>query len=146
MRNFLFIAILFFSYASFANAQTAAPDDAARRVLLVEALERNQAEVIAGRKYIDALKQQVGIKQAEIKALNEKDALAQSAITGLQSEVTSLRSAIDEASKALEIRKSEAEELKKQLDKTRRSLHRARALTKYLAITAAALAAALALK
>lgn len=68
------------------------------------------------------------------------------AIAGLQSEIKNLRAAIAEAQEAIKIRSNEVEQLKKDLDKTRKKLHRARSLAKYLTVAAAALVAALFLK
>lgn len=120
--------------------------DEQARIQLVGALERAQTEVKASRKYISGLKEQVAIKEARIKALNDKDALSAQAIAGLQSEIKNLRLAIAETEKAIKIRSDEVEQLKKDLNDTRKKLHRARTFAKYLTVTAAALAAALVLK
>lgn len=116
------------------------------RLQLVNALERAQTEVKSSRNYIKGLKEQIEIKEARIKALNAKDELASQAINGLQSEIKNLRAAIGAAEQAIKIRSDEVAQLKKDLDKTRKKLHRARTLAKYLTVAAAALAAALFLK
>lgn len=138
MKIFI-IAILICGFCFAANAQTKPSADEIQRIQLVNALERAQTEVKASRKLIDALEVQVDVKTSEIKALNEKDTLAQSAIVRLQSEINNLRAAITEAETALKLRADEVATLKKDLQKTRKKLHRARSLTKYLAAVAAAL-------
>lgn len=153
MKKLIIYTILILSFAFSANAQTAAAPaappqtaDEIKRLQLVGALERAQNEVKASRHFIDALKVQVESKQKLIDALDAKDELAQKAIAGLQSEVVNLRAAITEQEAALKLRSDEVAELKKQLENTRRKLHRARALQKYLIAAAAVAAAALVLK
>lgn len=135
-------------YAQMPNSTptTSNQSDETIRLQLVGALERAQTEVKASRNYIKGLKEQVEVKEARIKALNAKDTLSAQAIAGLQSEIKNLRAAIGEAEQAIKIRSDEVVQLKKDLEKTRKKLHRARSLAKYLTVAAAALAAALFLK
>lgn len=139
MKNtIIFTIILIFTFCFTATAQT---DEAARRVQLIQALERSQSEVLASRDLIGALKEQVESKEKLINSLNKKDELSQSAIKSLQYEIDSLRAAIDDAKKIMEIREKEVDILKKELDKTRKKLSRSRSISKYLAVIAGVLAA-----
>ncbi len=140
------ILIIVFCAAGYAQQSVPQPDAEITRVQLVNALERAQTEVKASRKLIDALNDQVEVKEARIKALNQKDELATAAIANLQSEIKNLRAAITEATAALKVQSDEVATLKKDLDKTRKKLKRARSLTKYVTVAAAALAGILIIK
>lgn len=111
-----------------------------RRVALINALERAQSEVVAGRKYIDELQTQVKSKQALIDKLVERDAARAQVEQSRQKEIAELRAAIDEQEKALQIRIDEVEYLKKELAKTQKKLRSSHRREKFLVAALGALA------
>ena len=113
-------------------------DDEARRLKLVEALERAQDEVKASRKYIDGLEKQVESKEQIIAAQTKRQTLSDEAITSLQKEIETLKAAVAEQEKTIRVQENETEYLKKELGKTSRKLHRARKLNQSLIIVTAA--------
>jgi len=134
MKNKLIIAaLLTFGFCFTANAQT---DESARRIQLIQALERAQAEVLVSRDLIDGLKEQVASKDSLIAAITEKDEVSQAAIKTLQSEVENLRIAISESQKVLELRQHEVDFLKKDLEKNNKNLTRSRRNSKILIVLA----------
>jgi uncharacterized membrane protein YvbJ len=138
MKNKLIIAaLLIFTFCFTANAQT---DEAARRIQLVQALERTQEEISSSRRFIAALKEQVESKENLISSLNKKDGLSGSAIKSLQDEVVSLRAAIDAQEKVVSLQKEESKYLRRELEKTRKDLSRSRRRSKFLIIAAGILA------
>lgn len=148
--KFIYLIILFLALTFSHSAQTPSPapktEAEITRLQLVDALERAQIEVLASRKFVDALKSEIETKTALVAALRQKDALAQAAIQSQSAEIAIMKGALRAATLALDARRAERDALKKDLDRTRRKLGRARSLTKYLAAAAAALAAVVILK
>ncbi len=135
-NKLIIIALLTFGFCFTANAQT---DEAARRIQLIQALERSQTEVLVSRDLIAALKEQVASKESIIAAITEKDEASEAAIKTLQSEVEDLRIAIYEAQKVLELRHHEVEFLKSDLEKSNKKLSRSRRTSKVLLVLAGVL-------
>lgn len=90
-------------------------NDADRRVLLIQALQRAQTEVVESRKYVDALEQQIRMKQERINALNilteQNLALRQS----LNLEIAQLQTAIASQQTQIKFNVAEIDYLKKEL-------------------------------
>jgi len=133
INKLIIIALLTFSFCFTANAQT---DETARRVQLIQALERAQSEVLVSRDLIGALKEQVASKESIIAAITEKDEASQEAIKTLQSEVENLRMAISESTRVLELRQHEVYFLAKDLEKSNKNLTRSRRNSKVLLVLA----------
>lgn len=138
-HTLLIIAFLTLACCSTADAQVA-PDDAARRTHLVQALERSQSEVTASRVLIDSLHEQVESKNKLIKAYKEKDEASGAAIISLQAERTNLRAAIVAEEKALSLQKEQVKYLNNQLEKTRGDLKKSRRFAKIFAAIAGVVA------
>lgn len=120
------------------------PDD--RRKTLIEALERTQAEVRSGRRYIDALQGQIKSKEALIDKLNERDGVRVKIQSELEAEIKNLRQAIAETEDALRMKTEEAAYLKRELDKTNKRLKASHKREKIFATVAAVLTALFVLK
>lgn len=121
-------------------------NDEERRAALVQALERAQTEVRAGRKYIEGLKEQVRSKESLIERLDARDAVRVKAQESLQAEVRDLQAAIASQKENLKIKEAETDYLKKELSKVNKKLRNAHTREKIFAGIAAALAAVLLLR
>lgn len=117
-----------------------------RRVQLVEALERTQREVKAGRKLIDNLEEQVKSKEKLIKKHDERNEVQNQIIDSLKSEVSNLRMSLDSQKKALEIKQAEADYLKTELAKTQKKLKSSYKREKALVVVVAILTSLFLLK
>lgn len=127
-----------FSQTTQSSTQNQQAADEQRRRQLIEALERAQDEVTAGRAYIGGLEAQVKSKQSIIDAQKTRQTLSDAAITSLQAEVETLKAVIAEQEKTIAGQKSEVDYLKKELSKTNKKLHRSRKLNQFLIVGVAA--------
>lgn len=109
--------------------------DEQRRIALVNALERAQDEVVAGRKYIDGLKEQVKSKEVRIDALNKRDEKRVEIEKSLNAEISNLRAAIEEQKSALKVKEDEVGYLKKELSKVQKKLNSSHTREKVLVVT-----------
>lgn len=109
-------------------------DAAARRLALVAALERAQAEVVAGRSYVKGLETQVESKQSIIDAQARRQTLSDAAIESLKSEVADAVAVIASQKQSLELGEKEILYLKKELKSVNKKLARSRKLNRYLIV------------
>ena len=113
--------------------------EAARRLRLIEALERAQDEVKASRKYVAALEASVKSKQAVIDAQVKRQSLSDEAIAALQSEVADAKAVIGSQQATIAAGGREIDYLKQELAAVNKKLRRARAVEKYLIVGIGAL-------
>lgn len=123
---------LYAQTASSTPTQTNQQIDEQRRLALVEALERAQREVIAGREYVDVLEGKLKSAAAIIAAQEKRQTLSDQAIALLRKQAAEYQAALDEQKRRIEIDKKEIIYLRAELDQTNRKLKRSRTVNKYL--------------
>lgn len=121
------------------STPTAAPQTEAelRRVELIEALERAQTEVVAGRKYVAALEEQIRLKQERINALGQRDEFRAAKEAALLTEINELKAAIVAKNAAQELAQTQIARLDKDLKKTQKKLRAANRRTRWVIVGAA---------